>query len=934
MELHEYPRPANDTGIGIHWCPGYAAALGMAKIREVWIPELRSLGVKWVKIYNHDGALDFAELLLNEGFMPVVRIFRATPNPGRLSLREIVHIDSFVHAGVRYFEFNSEPDRDSEWKGGRVPANGLELVAEDTIVNLEAILERGGMPGIPAASSGSNWDLVGKIIALGRRDLFDGPVWQALHNYCRNRPLDYPYDIGNQEGAALTERFYRTVADEAWDENAWRGRSLSEINRLRLDRCAPGASIQDDHACWLAYERLDALNQHHLGRSIPILGTESGYLVGEDADARYPATTPNLHMAQTLEACRILMGTSTRFPAAPDYLFCATFAVLGNQQLGGNSAWWEKYSWYSARWGGGALPIVRALRAEPKTVRVRLGQPSGEGPLLTLRGAVLNARNAESVLLERNGIQISSAKLDPNQRFVLIDIPAGAYVLRVEGSDVEQPVALSPDRAEMVVNIDMGTPSDLVSRSVLAGLVEGGAGSAVVLLRHIDGEEYVTMARDDGAYRFVDLPPGNYSVRVNPDGTSTETVSLDGRNQAQVNLAVAGWGYTISAAEETPGVGAIHCRVRGRSGVPVQVHSVTGSSQPVHTGSDPAWAPDECVITGLENGLYIVTVSEIFDATGRATEPEARVMVDRRRIPLVDFSFHESGPPAPLQHASIVGRLIGPVDAAAPQRVRLVQAGAPAVEIPVQADGSFRFPALGEGTYAVEVASLEDAVRRDNIALDGANQVVVDLILPAQGRASAPASNTASQSVIAGQIEEGANRLARLVDAVGNERRQYVGANGYVRFEQLPAGEYTLNIDGGFEQSELRVDGVGGLNVAFAPLSSEWEVQVSRGESMPGYSAVRVEVQGVKDVPVYIWKEDWEGIMKRSGTSNEYGPYALEFAPLGPGSYMVEAEGLGVWTGVELTGLEAVWISFRPRHEPASPNRVTPLPAASALRSV
>ena len=72
-------------------------------------------------------------------------------------------------SGVRYFEFNSEPDRDSEWRGGRVPANGLELVAEDTIANCEAILERGGMPGIPALANGSQWDLVGKIVAMGRQ---------------------------------------------------------------------------------------------------------------------------------------------------------------------------------------------------------------------------------------------------------------------------------------------------------------------------------------------------------------------------------------------------------------------------------------------------------------------------------------------------------------------------------------------------------------------------------------------------------------------------------------------------------------------------------------------------------------------------------------------------------------------------------------------
>jgi hypothetical protein len=67
-------------------------------------------------------------------------------------------------------------------------------------------------------------------------------------------------------------------------------------------------------------------------------------------------------------------------------------------------------------------------------------------------------------------------------------------------------------------------------------------------------------------------------------------------------------------------------------------------------------------------------------------------------------------------------------------------------------------------------------------------------------------------------------------------------------------------------------------------------------------------------------------MMKRTGSGIEHGPYSLEFSPLGPGTYMIEPEGLGIWTDVELTGLEAVWVTFRPRTEPTSPNLVTALP--------
>ena len=146
--------------------------------------------------------------------------------------------------------------------------------------------------------------------------------------------MDYPYDIGNQEGAAFTQRFFNVVAGEQWGEDAWRGRTLAEINRLRYDRRSPGATIQDDHACFLAYEYFDALNRKHLGRSLPILSTECGYIVGEDVDPRYPATTPDLHLAQTLELCRAMMGASQRFKPAPDYYFCVALLAHCQRAVG------------------------------------------------------------------------------------------------------------------------------------------------------------------------------------------------------------------------------------------------------------------------------------------------------------------------------------------------------------------------------------------------------------------------------------------------------------------------------------------------------------------------------------------------------------------------------------------------------------------------
>lgn len=922
MELYEYPRPANDTGIGIHWSTGYATAIGIRKIRDFWLPEMKALGIKWVKIYNHDGALDFTELLLAEGFMPIVRIYRPTPNPSRLDVKEVVQIDAFLRGGVRYFEFNSEPDRDAEWKGGRMPANGIALVVENTIANLEIILERGGMPAIPAVANGSRWDLVGKIIAAGRKDLFAGPVWQAIHNYSRNRPLDYPYDIGNQEGAAYTYRFYQTVEGETWEENAWRGRSLEEINRLRRDRSNPGATIMDDAACWLAYEYFDTLNRKHLGYSLPILSTEGGYLVSEDGDPRYPATSPDLHMAQTLEACRVMMGTSQRFAAAPDYYFCTAFWLLANAQLGSTSSWWESHAWYSDHWARGVLPIVYALKAEPKVARQ--WRDSVAEDLLTLQGTVAHAYDYRIIVLEKNGQERARVTLDNNSHYHFSDLGPGAYVLRIPGTEVAETIELSAGQKELIVNFDLTPAEPAMHQSRVEGSVRGGSGAVLLLVRDGDGGEWVTMAKNDGSFRFVDLPPGEYSLRVNPQGSRIDRLRLDGLNQRQVELAVAGWGYTIRTAPVQSNPNLVYCIVDGRRGVPVRLHSGDWSSDVAYTGTAPELGEFGCVFGPVEAGHYIVAVDGLLDENGDSTQLEARVQVDHKRTPLIEFVYTDFSTPTPTQTAQIAGRVIGGNATADPYCVYLIDSSGNRQEQLLDVAGEFRFGGLAAGLYTVAVAGYEEVASQAELALDGVNQVQVELRLPVIRR-EAVVTPTTSRSQIIGSAPNAAGLPVRLLDTVGNEYQQFVDADHRFHFRGLAAGVYSLSIELGYAQANLVVDGINGLEVIFAELSPIWEAEATTAGSMPGYSVVRVEVEGMRELPVHIWKDDWDGMMRRTGSKPDYGPYVLEFSPLEPGRYLIEPEGLGLWTDVELTGLEAVWVHFRKQNMPLGPTLVQPI---------
>jgi hypothetical protein len=322
-----------------------------------------------------------------------------------------------------------------------------------------------------------------------------------------------------------------------------------------------------------------------------------------------------------------MMGASQRFKPAPDYYFCTAFWLLGNAQLGSTSPWWENHAWYSERWPDGALPVVWALKAEPKVQRHIPG--SGTGELTTLLGTVAHAGEHRTVVLERNGVERTRLQLDANSRYTIPGLLPGNYVVRLDGTAVEQSIEVVSGQHEVVLNLEAATVENSRSRSQISGAVRGGSGAVISLVRAGDGQEWVTMARSDGAYRFVDLPPGTYSLRVNPDGSRVDHVALDGVNQRVVNLAAAGWGYTIRTLENAA-IGSLFCSVEGQKKLAVQVHAGDWSSEPVYTGSSPQITPYACEIGPLDAGHYILSVDGLTDEQGRKLQLEARVQMDKK----------------------------------------------------------------------------------------------------------------------------------------------------------------------------------------------------------------------------------------------------------------------------------------------------------------
>jgi hypothetical protein len=930
MDLRDYPRPKDDTGIGVHWNAGFAAAIGLGQIEQIWLPRLRDMGVKWVKISQHDGALDFARLLLKNDIMPIVRIYRPQPNPGTLGPRELQAVSDYVSAGVRYIEFNNEPDLGVEWQGGEVPLDGAQISARDAIVDMEAVLQRGGYPAIPALRPGGRWDLVGEICRLGRRDLLSQPVWQAVHNYSANHPLDYPYDRVNQEGAPCPEELFLKLSVEKWNGDAWEGWTLEQLNLFRRTHTNPGATAVGDPTGWRSYERYDHLIRNQIGRSLPILATENGFVVGERQDKRYPATSPQLHALQTLEACRIMMGTSALYDHAPDYYFCTAYWLVGNFVLGSWAPAWETAAWFSQNWQNGQLPIVAALSAEPKRVRTWSGDAGLPGRLF---GAIRNGPDLPLTMkLVRADGWLAIIQTDADGRYEFTDLPFDRFTLSIIEARVSQEVVLTHENPAGNANFDLTGVTIRLASSVVRGNVQGGAGKIVRLTRQASNPwEEQQLVAADRAYRFIELEPGAYTLKLLDTSVVKADLVLDGRNELVIDLAVPGWGWELSDGGVSPGFGIVRCRVVDRVDLPVHLWTPGWSGMILRTGSKQEYGRDACEFAPLGAGTYKV-------------QPEgvtviADVPVDGSRVIWVTFK-ESAGPVITPAQESVISGCVRSAAGAVGHAFQLRLTGPEGERTVVtSADGAYRFADLPAGAYRVSIDGMQ--VARDGIVLDGRNADTVDLEVPG-----------AADGAIFGTVANGGGRLIRLLlpPVTSTLIKMRADAAGRYRFDKLFAGAYTVQVMASdpatrmeLERTAIAVDGTAAVQVDFALVSAtameKWTAKVEDGGTGPGSSVVRCQVQGEQGREVRLWAQGWAGITQRAGSKPEYGADACEFAPLGPGRYFIEPVGLEASPGqplraeINLSANRVGWVRFAKTAAPVLPVE-SPAPVEPPRRSV
>jgi len=372
MKLSAYPRPAFDTGLGVHSSPNAYKPLGDhgdGTYQEGWfIQLLRDMGLTWCKlVVNEAEAAVVVPRLFAAGIMPIIRLFREKPNPGTLTPQQKAAAQTYRNLGVSYFETTNEPNLDVEWQDGQWQlGNRPQRVIDAWIADADFIKSIGGLPAIPACAPGGNDDdiacfraMLQRIKDRGRTDLLD-VAWIAVHNSTTDgHPLDYPRDDVNQNGTP--------VSDQEWGSEAWYA-DRATVNQRRAQGKNPGQTLLDPGAsnCWLKYQALHDIFVQMLGFEIPVLSTEGGSWVdispkpGVPDRGRYDIRYPKISIWRQNY---FLSEIAKSMKSAPRWYFCTAWWCLANQ-LGGADVnnGFEMDALISSWWANNQVPIVETMK--------------------------------------------------------------------------------------------------------------------------------------------------------------------------------------------------------------------------------------------------------------------------------------------------------------------------------------------------------------------------------------------------------------------------------------------------------------------------------------------------------------------------------------------------------------------------------------------
>ncbi|MCB8942165.1 MAG: hypothetical protein H6658_00170 [Ardenticatenaceae bacterium] len=218
-----FPVPAGNNGWGMHWIPTTSQDPGVV---DRFVGELVRMHIKWLVFLNEgDNTTDnnyLVDKLVASGIMPIMRIYRSDTSPYDGDIGGMVA--HYRARGVYYFQIYNEPNVNVE--NGQGFANPNQYAVRWAAAARQ-VVANGGLPGIGAFSPGGEYN---------HYDFLDRTL----------RALEFNGDAYLLNHAWLSVHNYHGV-------------------RQRTD---PGG--------FLLFRRYNDIVQSHLGRSLPMLGTEGG----------------------------------------------------------------------------------------------------------------------------------------------------------------------------------------------------------------------------------------------------------------------------------------------------------------------------------------------------------------------------------------------------------------------------------------------------------------------------------------------------------------------------------------------------------------------------------------------------------------------------------------------------------------------------------
>ncbi|MFQ6015014.1 MAG: SpoIID/LytB domain-containing protein [Anaerolineae bacterium] len=336
MQIRDYPRPSGDTGIGFHWYPDYWHY--SQRELDLFIPKLKGIGASWLTVlspFPEPIPESFIKGLLEAWIEPVIRIYTRFVEPlDQSQLRRLCQ--TYAGWGAHYIHVYNEPNLAVEWAEFD-PRALPDRFMDHALPCLETMY---GVDGIiplftPLAPGGNYWDTdflrtcFELIIIRGKSYLLD-KLALGIHNYAFNRPLTW-----GQGG--------RSRWPEAQPHNT-----------------PPGSQ---DHMGFYLFEWYDEIVRPRAGRSLPMICSENGTLMGNRTDSNYPAVDPESHAQRSVEMSRLVMEGRV-----PQYVFNNAFWLL----VAGDESDHAPQRWYKPDGQPVFSQSITAMQAMPKQLK-----PSG-----------------------------------------------------------------------------------------------------------------------------------------------------------------------------------------------------------------------------------------------------------------------------------------------------------------------------------------------------------------------------------------------------------------------------------------------------------------------------------------------------------------------------------------------------------------------------